>query len=191
MTETTIVDLSEAVERLEKKNRRLRRATAGLAVLGAAAFFAAVAGGGLFSRRPSLDKDGILRVRGISVVDARGTERIFIGAPVREPLILGKRIPRGGSMNGIILFDEDGTERSGYCTSDGYPNVLFTLDGIGAQHALFMAEPQGDVALWIWNGENSLKAGVGETDAELKIQRGKTTVLEIPAAGSDSGRTPR
>ena len=90
-------------------------------------------------------------------------------------------------MSGILLFDEDGTERSGYCTSEGYPNVLFTLDAIGKQHALFMAEPQGATSLWIWNGASGFKLGVDEDEANLKMTAGGKTILEVPAAAAPKG----
>ena len=120
--------------------------------------------------------------RGLSVVDEQGRERVFIGAPVPEPLILGKRVPRGGPMSGLILFDEDGTERGGYCTSNGYPNVLFTLDSIGLQHVLFMTESQGSTTLEIWNGANRFNLSIDEEEAGLKLTGGGRTLLEAPAA---------
>lgn len=69
-----------------------------------------------------------LRLRQLSIVDANGVERVRIGAPLPEPLMLGKRVPRDGSLSGILLFDAEGTERTGYATGDSYPNVIFTLD---------------------------------------------------------------
>jgi hypothetical protein len=59
----------------------------------------------------------ILRVRGLSVVDERGMERVYIGAPVVDPLRFGKRFRRG-PVSGILLFDCAGNERSGYVTTD-------------------------------------------------------------------------
>jgi hypothetical protein len=179
MDAVKIEALAGSVEALERKCRRQSRLIAGLFILVAALLL----GQTVFrTRAGDAEARKILRVRGLSVVDDKGTERVFIGAPVREPLILGKRFPRGGAMSGILLFDEDGTERSGYCTSDGYPNVLFTLDSIGKQHALFMAEPQGATALWIWNGANSFKLGVDEEEAGLKLSGGGKTLFEAPAA---------
>jgi hypothetical protein len=173
-----IESLAGSVEALERRCRRQSRLIAGLFLVCAALLL----GQTVFRTRADEAGAGkILRVRGLSVVDDKGTERIFIGAPVREPLILGKRFPRGGPMSGILLFDEDGTERSGYCTSDGYPNVLFTLDAIGKQHALFMAEPQGGTSLWVWNGGSSFKLGVDEEGTNLKLKGDGKTLFEIPA----------
>ncbi len=182
MTEATVAELSRSIRNLEKKNRRLTWIVLGVTCVGMVLVLGTTVSPSRLSGNPAPGSDGILKVRGISVIDERGTERVFIGAPVREPLILGKRFPRGGAMSGILLFDEDGTERSGYCTSDGYPNVLFTLDSMGSQHVLFMAEPQGDTAFWIWNGGQSYKVNVGEGGADLKLTAGGTPLLQVPAA---------
>jgi hypothetical protein len=161
----------------------MRVLTGILVCLFAAAVIVAILGPPGFRRKAILpDEDGILRVRGVSVVDDNGTERVRIGAPIVEPLVLGKRFPRGGSMSGILLFDEEGNERSGYCTSDGYPNVLFTLDSLKQQHVLFLAEPQDDTSLWIWNGGNSFKLTVGEDGSSLKVTQGGKPLLELPRA---------
>ncbi len=99
--------------------------------------------------------DKILKVRGLVVVDSTGVERVVLGAPLPNPIILGKRYPRGGNTSGILLYDANGTERSGYVTDDNYPNVFFTLDAIGPQRALFLAEPQGATSLWLWSDNNN------------------------------------
>ncbi len=176
MQTETISELKGSIKALERKNRQLTLIVIFILVIGAVSFL---------WQKPfmahssdSADQENILRIRGIVVVDENGTERVWIGAPVPEPLILGKRFPRGGKMSGIILFDEEGNERSGYCTSDGYPNVLFTLDSIGQQHVLFMAEPQGDTALWIWNGGNSFKLSIGEEASSLKLSQKGEVLFE-------------
>jgi hypothetical protein len=183
MQSETIVEMNRSIKALERKNFRLTLIVLGLFAAVVVSLLSQTA----FRTQASNPKDQekILRVRGIVVVDENGTERVWIGAPVPEPLILGKRFPRGGKMSGIILFDEEGNERSGYCTSDGYPNVLFTLDSIGQQHVLFMAEPQGDTALWLWNGGNSFKLNVGEETSSLKLSQGGKVLLEAPPARPD------
>ena len=184
MNDATIQELAGSIKALERKCRRQSWLIAAMLLAGAAFGLSRTV---LKPRSEIVDSGKILQVRGLSVVDEKGTERVYIGAPVREPLILGKRFPRGGAMSGILLFDEDGTERSGYCTSDGYPNVLFTLDAIGRQQALFMAEPQGGTSLWVWSGASGFKLGVDEDGTNLKMtDRGKT-LLEVPAAAAPKG----
>ena len=184
MNDATIQQLTGSIQALERKCRRQSWLIAAMLLAGAAFGLSRTV---LKPRSEIAGSGKILRARGLSIVDEKGTERVFIGAPVREPLLLGKRFPRGGAMSGILLFDEDGTERSGYCTSEGYPNVLFTLDAIGKQHALFMAEPQGATSLWIWNGASGFKLGVDEDAANLKMTAGGKTILEVPAAAAPKG----
>lgn len=176
MQTEAITELKDSIKALERKNRRLTLIAFFIFVLAAVSFLRQMP----FMANDSEDaeSENILRVRGIVVIDENGTERVWIGAPVPEPLILGKRFPRGGNMSGIILFDEEGNERSGYCTSDGYPNVLFTLDSIGQQHVLFMAEPQGDTALRIWNGGNSFKLSIGAEASKLVLSQGGKVLFE-------------
>ena len=176
MQKDKITELKDSIASLERKNRRLALMTTFVFMIAAVSFLMRMP----FTAHSSdsSNQEDILRVRGIVVIDEKGTERVWIGAPVPEPLILGKRFPRGGKMSGIILFDEEGNERSGYCTSDGYPNVLFTLDSIGQQHVLFMAEPQGDTALWVWNGENSFKLSIGEETSSLKLSQKGEVIFE-------------
>jgi hypothetical protein len=124
--------------------------------------------------------DQILKVRGLVVVDQNGIERVWIGAPLPEPIILGKRIPRGGDVSGILLFDSEGNERSGYVTADGYPNVFFTLDGLGSQQVLFLTEPQGTPALMLWHGSSRFQLVVDKDQPELSLRKGNEILLEIP-----------
>jgi hypothetical protein len=183
MNTETISNLNCAIKTLERKNRWLTLIVFCLFVIGVVPFLIQT----VFKAHSSdsLSQDKILRVRGIVVVDENGTERVWIGAPVPEPLILGKRFPRGGRMSGIILFDEEGNERSGYCTSDGYPNVLFTLDSIGRQHVLFLSEPQGDTTLRLWNGGNSFNLNIGEEESSLKLSQKGEVLFEVPPTGLD------
>jgi hypothetical protein len=183
MENITQEHLNARNQRLESKNKRLTLILFGFLFIWAAALtFMFILG----PRAGAADiGDKILKVRGLVVVDENGTERIWIGAPVPEPLILGKRMPRGGEVSGIILFDSEGNERSGYVTSDGYPNVFFTLDSLGTQQVLFMAEPQGTPALLLWNGENRFRLVVNEDMPELKINKGEEVLFEIPKVQRD------
>jgi len=183
MESEKFAEISQSIKALERKNSRLNLIVLVLSAAVVVSFLGITA---LRTQAPNpLGTTEILRVRGIVVVDENGTERVWIGAPVPEPLILGKRFPRGGKMSGIILFDEEGNERSGYCTSDGYSNVLFTLDSIGQQHVLFLAEPQGDTALWLWNGGNSFKLNVGEDASSMKLSQAEKVLFESPPARLD------
>ena len=71
-------------------------------------------GSGIAAARKEPDT---LRLRQLSIVDTNGVERVRIGAPLPEPPMLGKRFHRDGPISGILLFDAEGNERTGYATS--------------------------------------------------------------------------
>jgi len=129
-------------------------------------------------------KPDVLRVRQLSIVDANGVERVRLGAPLPEPMILGKRFHRDGFVSGILLFDAEGNERSGYATSDDYPNVIFTLDSLATQHVLFMAEPQGSPTLMMWDEKKgALRFFVDEGQPHIRYGRaGEKDVDLVPEA---------
>jgi hypothetical protein len=185
MEDSRLARLERLVVVLERRNRRVTLLVTGLLV----AWLLTLTGfAALESRERSAAKPAeILRVRGLIVVDQNGTERVRIEAPLPDPIMLGKRIPRGGSVSGILLFDEEGNERSGYVTSDGYPNVFFTLDGLAQQHVLFLAEPQGSATLRMWAGDgNVVNLGVGDEAPSFKMSKQGKDVFVQPA--SESGK---
>ncbi len=107
MNQETINDLNHAIKTLERKNRWLTLIVLCLFAIGVVSFLVQTVFKTHSSDSPSQDK--ILRVRGIVVVDENGTERIWISAPVPEPLILGKRFPRGGRMSiTAVAFSTNG-----------------------------------------------------------------------------------
>ena len=174
-------DLRRSLGVIERRGRRLAWIVAGLAVLVVAGIAVGAVELASVARKDAPPADGVLRARGLVVVDGNGIERVRIQAPLPDPLVLGKRFPRGGAISGILLSDEEGNERSGYVTSDGYPNVFFTLDSLARQHVLFIAEPQGDPTLRLWDGVNSFSLSVGADAASLKVVSGKETLFEVPA----------
>jgi hypothetical protein len=165
--------------KLEVRNHRLTWALIALAVV--FVFGMAVLAVPRFRAGNSGRADGILTVRGLVVVDGNGVERVRIAAPLPDPLVLGKRFPRGGAISGILLSDEEGNERSGYVTADGYPNVFFTLDSLARQHVLFITEPQGDPTLRLWDGRSAFLLTVGAEGPQLRFISGDKTLLDIPA----------
>lgn len=105
-------------------------------------------------------ENNVLKVRGLVVVDSNGVERVWVGAPAPDPLIFGTRISRGDGFNGILLFDKNGTERSGYGTFDGSNSVGITLDEAGRMVANFIAQEAGGVKLTILDEYNN-QIGIG------------------------------
>ena len=104
-----------------------------------------------WATRPEKRSGEILRARGLVIVDEKGTERVVIGAPLPDPMILGRRHKRDGRVSGLIIADGTGTERGGYVTDDQAGNALFTLDAQGFQTVLLLAEPDGDTTFRLWD----------------------------------------
>ncbi len=171
------------IERLQKRVAKLER-RARLLLLLLIFIAGAIAAAVLVPRAAAQEKkpdDGILRVRGLAVIDANGVERVRIGAPVPEPLVLGKRVKRDGNLSGIILYDGDGNERSGYCTGDDYGNVIFTEDSLGEQHVLFMTEPGGGTMLGLWDMKRGgVRITAGDGSGRLRISRAGEIVTDLP-----------
>jgi hypothetical protein len=81
-----------------------------------------------------------LRVRLITVLDEKGTERMYIGSPVPGPMTNGKRVPRVSPATGIIINDLAGNERSGWGFLDnGRQNLCFDGEG-GAEIVPLLVE---------------------------------------------------
>jgi hypothetical protein len=115
--------------------------------------------------------NSVLKVRGLVVVDSLGVERVIIGSPLPDPTFHGYRFPRGGEeggISGILLFDSEGQERSGYVTDDYYGNVFLTLDSKTQQSALFIANPEGPSALQLW-GRNGNKISFLTSDDDIEV----------------------
>ena len=94
------------VDNLERRLARAQRTTIAVG-LGAALVFAGAA---------ALPDDGVLHARGIVIHDARGTDRIYIGAPV--PSGPGEKGERISPATGMILLDENRRERWGLGLQD-------------------------------------------------------------------------
>lgn len=116
----------------------------------------------------------IIKTRGLVITDSLGVERVIIGAPLPDPTYLGKRKPRGSDVSGILLFDSEGQERSGYVTDNDYGNVFLTLDSKSSQQALFIAEPQDGATLMMFaKNRNMISLGAYTEGSELEIRNGK------------------
>ena len=127
--------------------------------------------------------DSVLRVRGLIVTDAHGVERVVIGAPLPDPMFLGKRHQRQGKLSGILMFDAMGTERNGYGTSDESDEMIFTMDNIAGQSALFIANPGTGTHLTAWDTRgNSVRMGVYQRPM-LYVEREGRRTFTAPDSG--------
>jgi hypothetical protein len=177
-------DLTSRVARLERR-LRIAAVTAGASlILGALAFFGMAEGRATAAPAagPSSRVMEALRVRELDIVDGNGVTRVKLAAPLPAPVIDGQqKKTRGGgpagTMSGMLLFDAQGVERSGYATVDnGYSNVLLTLDDKRRQHAMFIAEPAGATTLRLFNGDtrDRIDVAIGRGGPSITmVQRGK------------------
>ena len=134
----------------------------------------------------ALQEPQMLRVRQLAVVDEHGIERVIIGAPLPDPMILGKRHRRDGPVSGVIIADSTGTERGGYVTSDQGDNAMLTLDGQGFQTVLLLAEGDGSTTFRIWDRDKgSVTMGVLGTPF-LNIKQKGVPVFVVPSNNPQS-----
>jgi hypothetical protein len=123
----------------------------------------------------------ILYARGLVITDAKGTERIVIGAPLPDPVILGRTHKRDGPVSGLIIVDATGTERGGYVTDDQGGNALFTLDGQGFQTVLLLAEPDGSTTFRLWDrSHSSITMGAWDDSPFLNLKREGSAIFTQP-----------
>jgi hypothetical protein len=183
------IDLTDRIARLERKYR-FAVVTAGVsalcAVVGLAGNMAdrAVAAPAAAGGKAVTD---VLRVRELNVVDPNGVTRVKIAAPLPNAVIDGRTLTRGGrpedTVSGMLLFDAEGTERSGYATSDhGYSNVMFTLDDKTRQHAMFIAEPTGATTLRLFNGDTKdrLNLSINKDGPSISMMRRGKEIYRTP-----------
>src|SRR5262245_66010477 len=94
---------------------------------------------------------------------------MWIGAPVPDPIVQGKRLKRSGPISGVILLDAKGNERSSYVTSDLSGEVFLSLDSEKGQETLFLANPGGGSHLSIYDANRN--------EARIGVLRGRPTLL--------------
>jgi hypothetical protein len=166
----------EPSQRIAVLERRLRALTV--------AFIIALAAFTFVSLRAQSGTTDHLRVRQITVVDERGTERLWIGAPVPDPIVQGKRIKRSGPISGVVLLDQKGNERAGFATSDISPGAVFLgLDSEKGQEARFIVNPGGGGHLTFFDDQkNYARIGIWPDRPTLVLRNRGETILEQPSA---------
>ena len=164
----------ELIQRIERLERRLRALTAAL-IFALAAF--AIAS---LRAQPAVTES--LRVRQITVVDQNGTERLWIGAPVPDPIVQGERRKRSGPMYGVVVLDRHGNERGGFGTSDA-GEVWLGLDSERAQEARFIVNPGGGGHLSFFDADNNYaRIGIWPGRPTLFLREKGEVIFEQPLA---------
>ena len=168
-----ILQLQTDIRLLQRKIRRLSFTVAALVVL----LFAIAAG----PQKPSTA--ATMTVRSLSVVDANGTERVRIAAPLPDPIMLGKRFDRHGAVSGMLIFDAEGNERGGYVTDDGPDRgAAITLDEIMRAAVHIAASDRGEAHVSLSNGAGGYVTLSSLPDGPfLRIDKAGSTPLVLPA----------
>jgi hypothetical protein len=163
----------EPIERIERLERRLKLVSVAFVLT-----LVGLAVGGLRAQRAVSDD---LRVRRITVVDEKGTERIWIGAPVPDPIVQGKRGKRTGTISGMILLDANGNERAGFSTADLTGEVFIGLDSDRGQETRFLVNPSGGGHLSFFDDDgNYARIGVLRGRPTLFLREKGEVVFEQP-----------
>jgi hypothetical protein len=174
MTSTVDRDLAARICQLERRSQHHRVAFVITLVFGAVigvAFSWTMPQA--YAQAPGTD--GILKVRGLIVVDERGIERVRIGAPLPDPIVEGKRGPRQGVVSGILIFDADGDER-GSLVTNATGDAFMTLDAKKGQQTVFVANRNGGANLALWSGGN-------RNDNYVSLRAVPTPLIEIVQGG--------
>jgi hypothetical protein len=141
----------DVVARLEKRLTLLTRLTVAMAAAALVMISTAFVGSKNGAEVAAISKDSVLVVRAISVVDARGVERVRIAAPLPDPIMLGRRFSRGEHASGILIFDSEGNERGGYVTDEDR-NAAITLDEINRAAVHIGTNARGEAHVSLSNG---------------------------------------
>jgi hypothetical protein len=176
-------DLNQEVTELLRRNRQLARR---VNVLSSCSIIATVIFALLFygniRQEVRTDSNGVLRLRGLAIVDASGKTRVRLQAPLPEPVIMGTQQKRDDSVSGVMLYDALGNERGGYVTDNSVGNAFLTLDSNTGQEVTLVAYPNGGAEFGINDDQkNKVTLGALQTGPRLRLVRSGKTVFEEPA----------
>jgi hypothetical protein len=124
-----------------------------------------------------------LRIKKLTIVDDRGTERVILAAPLPDPIVNGERVRRSGAVSGITISDAKGNERGGFAIGDGSGEAFIGLDSETTQEVLLLANPKGGSHLSIFDGNRNLaRIGVLGGEPTLVVRQRGTVVFEQPTS---------
>lgn len=134
------------------------------------------------------DPSRVIEARGLVVKDASGQARVAIGAPVQDPVVLGRPGKRVAPASGVLLLGPDGNERGGYLTVDKGGEAVLTLDSGDGSAEVFKVVANRDAGASLFvlhrNGAGAmLTTYQGRPELELVDQSGAVRFSE-PAKAS-------
>lgn len=173
----------EAVLRLQRRVTILTRITVAMTIAATLGLLTAFTAPRTTSRA-SRSTDSVLVTRAISVVDARGVERVRIAAPLPDPIMLGRRFARGESVSGILIYDSEGNERGGYVTDESR-NAALTLDEINRAAVHIGTNDRGEAHVSLTNGRGGFAVlGMRPTGTFLSLDGKRVALLADSTASA-------
>ena len=132
----------------------------------------------------SMDKDGIMHVRGLVVDDAVGRERLWLGAPLPDPPLHGMRVKRSRVLSGLLITDANQTERGGYVTKD-QGEAFLSLDAPEEQQVLLLVNPHGGVNFDSYDRSgNEASLTLFPSGPRFKLKKNRNTVVHLPESAA-------
>ncbi len=153
------------------------------ALLGAVAVFSV---GAVASKKPA----EVLRVRQLVIVDAKGTDRVVIAAPVPDPQVMGKRVSRRTAGTGVQINDASGNERGGLAMLDDGSFVVGIDDERGGERAHLYFIPTRGAGVLLQDGKDRAHISLfipaggehpGRPELEMTDEAGKIST-SLPAS---------
>jgi hypothetical protein len=166
-----------------RSNRRLARWVKSLFAIWAVTVIGLV----WVSRADRAAHDDVLKARSLVIVDEHGKTRVRIGAPLPEPIIMGKEQKRDDSISGILIYDALGNERGGYVTDNSVGNAFLTLDSNIGQEVTLVAYPKGGAEFGLNDDEkNKVVMSALKNGPRFRLLRGGSIVADLPSSVSNS-----
>jgi hypothetical protein len=123
-----------------------------------------------------------LGLKDLAIVDDSGKVRMRLAASLPDPIIAGKRVPREGSVSGILLYDGDGDERGGYVV-DNAGDALLSLNSKRDQLIALVTYPGGESQLAINTNDRAFQLALSATHEGPSIKfykNGNDVLFHIP-----------
>lgn len=137
-------------------------------------------------KRIQADKDGVVHLSGVAIIDASGKTRVRLQAPLPEPIIMGTHQKRDDSVSGVMLYDALGNERGGYVTDNSVGNAFLTLDSNTGQEVTLVASSNGGAEFGLNDDQkNKVVLQALQAGPRLRLVRAGTLVFEaLPTQNS-------
>jgi|SRR5581483_8690 len=178
--------MSEELNYLRLRISRLERRTVSLAICCAGLASYAFFSGSAYRVTAAGQQPDSMTLKRLAIVDAKGTERVVIAAPLPDPVIQGKRMHRDGPVSGVLIFDPKGNERGGYVTSDSGDLAAFlTLDSERDQVFTAYANANSGATVWAANDRHDAVAFSTHEQPVLEIVQNRKVIYKRPITAPD------